>query len=85
MNHDRTNAIRQAMSSEQFEAARHLWDEYAGSVRKAIENGTASPAMMSEMRDLVEWSRVVALSFRAHASDRLNQWHAAKVYGQPGC
>ena len=48
MNQDITNAIRQAMSSEQFETAHHLWDEYAGSVREAIENGTASEAMMTE-------------------------------------
>ena len=74
------NRLRAALASGDFVAARRLWAEYSDGVRNEIESGTATPATVDEMRDLVEWSRLVVLSFRAHAADRLNQDHAARAY-----
>ncbi|MEO8597957.1 MAG: hypothetical protein ABI759_31845 [Candidatus Solibacter sp.] len=73
-------AIRQALASEAFGTAQRLWEEYAATVRQEIEAGTATAAGMAEMRELVEWSRLVTLSFRAHAAGRLSQSHAARAY-----
>jgi hypothetical protein len=72
--------VRTAMSAGDFLDARRSWEQYSAEVRKAIEDGTATPAMLAEMGDLVEWSRIVVLSFRTHAADRLKQDHAARAY-----
>ena len=72
--------VRKAFDTQDFETARRCWEEYADGVRLAIEDRTATPMMLREMRELVEWSRIVVLSFRAHAADRLGQDHAARAY-----
>ena len=84
MNQETNLAIRHAISSEQFETAHRLWDEYAGMVRLSILSGSANEDMLAEMQDLVTWSRTVVLSFRAHSADRLNQSHVANIYGHSG-
>ena len=72
--------VQSAIGAGDFEAARRCWEEYAEGVRLAIQGRTATPEMLDEMRELVEWSRIAVLSFRAHAADRLNQDHAARAY-----
>jgi hypothetical protein len=80
LNRDARELIRQAMASEEFAAAQRLWNAYAEQVRLAILDGSATESMMAETRDLVGWSRMVVQSFRAHAGDRVNRAHVARVY-----
>ena len=80
MNRDARESIRQAMAAEEFAAARRQWDVYAGQVRAAILDGSATESMMAEMREVVDWSRMVVQSFRAHAHDQLQCAHVARVY-----
>jgi hypothetical protein len=63
--------LRDAIASGEFPKALRLWDEYAGDLRCAIQNRTATEADMAEMRELVEWSRVVVECARAHSLQRL--------------
>ena len=76
--------IRQAVSSEEFELAKRLWNRYAGQLHQAILDGSATEAMLSEIRELVDWSMLVAKAFRAHTVAQLNTLHAAEVYGGAG-
>ena len=80
MNRDARELIRQAMASEEFDSARRQWDVYAEQVRAAILDGSATERMMAEMRELVDWSRVVVQSFRAHGRDQVQCAHVARVY-----
>ena len=80
MNRYAKELIRQAMASEEFDTARRRWDVYAEEVRAAILDGSATELMLAEMRELVDWSRVVVQSFRAHAGDQVKCAHVARVY-----
>lgn len=83
VNHPTVDEIRQAIANEEFLRAKSLWDAYAAQLQQAIENRTATPAMLSETRDLVEWARLRVASFRAHATDQLQSLHVAQAYYGP--
>jgi hypothetical protein len=76
--------IRQAVSSEEFALAERLWNQYTGQLRQAILDGSATEAMLSATRELVDWSVLVVKAFRAHSVAQLNTLHAAEVYGGAG-
>jgi hypothetical protein len=76
--------IRQAVNSEEFDRAGRLWEQYAGQLHQAILDGSATGAMLSETRQLVDWSALVVKAFRAHAGAQLNSLHVAEVYGGAG-
>ena len=80
MNRDARELIRQAMASEEFDTARRQWDVYAEKVHVAILDGSATEDMMAEMRELVDWSRLVVQSFRAHVGNQVKCAHVARIY-----
>jgi hypothetical protein len=75
--------IRQAIASEEFALAERLWNQYAGQLRQAITDRTATGAMLSETRQLIDWSALVVRAFRAHAMDRLNSASLGQMYSRP--
>ena len=75
--------IRQAVISGEFTRARLLWEECAAGLAEEVSNGSLSPAMLSEVGQLVEWSRIVALCARAHLQGQLNGLHVAREYELP--
>ena len=68
------------MASGEFTTAQRLWHTYAEQVRAAILEGSATTNLMTEMRELVDWSRLVVQAFRAHTGDQVNRAHVARVY-----
>ena len=83
MNGDSRSAIRNAFASGEFAKAQRLWDDYAAQLRLAIQAGTASETLMTETRELIEWARMVVISFRAGAAARLNRARVAQIYEAP--
>jgi hypothetical protein len=78
-------AIREALSREEFDKAKPLWDEYAAQLHTAILNGRATPAMLSEMGELVDWARLTVQAVRTGATAQLNCLYAVKAYDEhPG-
>ncbi len=73
-------AIRRAFASGEFAKAQRLWTEYAGELHQAILEGSATEAMLSETRELIDWSRLVVRAFRARAVDRLNGARLTQIY-----
>jgi hypothetical protein len=84
MPHFSLEPIRQAIASEEFAQAERLWDQYADLLRRAILDGSATEAMLSETRELVAWSALVVKAFGAHSAAQLNSLHIAEVYGGAG-
>jgi hypothetical protein len=76
--------IRQAFASEDFATADRLWNRYAGQLRQAILDGSATEATLSETRELVDWSALVVKAFRAHSVAQLNSMHVTEVYSVAG-
>ena len=76
-------SIRQAVSSGEFGRAQLLWKECAAALAEDLSNGCLTEARLSEVRGLVEWSRMVVLCERAHLQRRLNNLHAAQEYEMP--
>jgi hypothetical protein len=83
MNPQAIQAIRSAFASGEFGHAQRLWNAYAGQLRQAIVEGSATEAMLSETRHLVDWSRLVVIAFRGHAADRLLSARLAQLYSCP--
>ncbi|MGA3098084.1 MAG: hypothetical protein ABSF25_16640 [Bryobacteraceae bacterium] len=80
MNPAQETAIRKAFASREFEKGRRLWTQYAEGLRAAIEEGSATPAMMADAGRLLEWARLVVKCFRSHAQARLNRTYVAAAY-----
>jgi hypothetical protein len=80
MNPAQETAIRKAFASREFEKGRRLWTQYAEELRAAIEEGSATPAMMADAGRLLEWARLVVKCFRSHAQARLNRASVAATY-----
>ena len=72
--------IRQAISSEEFGRAQRLWNECAAALAGELRRGCLTQARLSEVRELVEWSRNVVSCERAYLLDRLNSLHVAGEY-----
>jgi hypothetical protein len=75
--------IRQAVNSGEFGRAQLLWKECAAGLAEELSNGRLTEARLSEVRELVEWSRTVVLCARAHLQDQLNSLHVAGEYELP--
>jgi len=73
-------AIRRAFAAGEFGRAQRLWREYALQLQSKIEAGTATPEMMSEMRQLIDWASLVAKVHKAHAAHQLKGLHLAGRY-----
>jgi len=72
--------IRQAVSAGEFGRAQILWKDCAAGLAEDFSNGCLSEARLKEVRELVEWSRMVVVCARAHLQDRLNSLHVAREY-----
>jgi len=83
MDTQRTNHIRRAVASGEYQNALRLWDDYAAGIRQEICHGTCTAARMAEAREFLEWARRVVLCARAQAQNQLNAIHVAKQYGPP--
>jgi predicted protein tyrosine phosphatase len=85
--------IRQALNSGEFGRAQVLWNECVGGLAEDVINRRLTEARLSDVRELVEWSRIVVLCERAHLQDQLNrlqtELHVAEGYElgvpQPAC
>ena len=75
--------IRQAVNSGEFDRAQLLWNQCAAGLAEELRTGCLSAARLSEVRELVEWSRIVVLCARAHLLDQLNSLHVAGEYELP--
>jgi hypothetical protein len=77
-------SIRQAVNSGEFERAQLLWNQCAASMAEELSGGRLTAARLAEVRELVEWSRVVVLCDRAHIQNQLNNLqgglHVAEEY-----
>ena len=82
MRDSRTNPIRQAIASEEYERAMQLWTKLTVQVSKEIGDGTCTAATMSEVRDLVEWSRNVVACDLAHFQSQLTALWVESKYTQ---
>jgi hypothetical protein len=80
MNHDDVSDIRAALAAGEFARAQNLWSDYAARVEAAVHDRSATAADLAEMRELVEWTRQVVLSFRSLSTSRLASRRAAAAY-----
>jgi hypothetical protein len=81
MDSQRTDPIRQAVASGEYQRATLLWNEYVAGIREEIGRGTCTRARMEETAQLVEWSRRVVLCNRARAQGQLTTIWVASQYG----
>lgn len=72
--------IRRAVTSGEFARAQLLWNECAAALEGDARRGSLTEARLTEVRQLVEWSRIVVLCERARLRDRLNGLHVAGEY-----
>jgi len=79
----RTDPVRLAVVSGEFEKALRLFSAYAEELAGEIRSGSVAESRLLEMRDLVEWARCAALAARARAQNCLNTIHVAQTYEQP--
>jgi hypothetical protein len=78
--HTSTAAIREAFAASEFARAGELARVYAQEVEQAFKQGRAGEAELAEVRELIDWARLVALGFRAHAEQRLGSACVAGIY-----
>jgi hypothetical protein len=83
MNGHLADRIRKAFASEEFAKAQRLWSEYAVQLQRRIAAGTATPAMLSETRELIDWSTRVVKALQAHTAAQLKSLHLASRYQTP--
>jgi hypothetical protein len=83
-------SIRQAVNSGEFGRAQLLWRDCSGALAEELTKGSLTEArlaevreLLSEVRELMEWSRTVVLCARAHLQNRLNSLHVAREYEIP--
>jgi hypothetical protein len=79
-------AIREAISSGDFQEAERLWTGYMTRLHEELRQASPSQVSLSqkklaEVHNLLEWSRRVVLCARSHAQDSLNSLHVAGQYG----
>ena len=83
MNRQLVDAIRTAFASGEFAKAQRLWSEYAGQLQRTIGAGTATAALLSETRELIDWSALVVKVHQAHAANQLKGLYLAGMYQCP--
>jgi hypothetical protein len=78
--------IRSAVSAGHMDQASALWETYASQVVDEIRGGDCSVERLTQMRQLIEWTRGVTASGRAQAQRRLDirvtGLHVASVYSR---
>ena len=57
-----------------------MWRECSAALAEELTNGHLTKARLAEVRELMEWSRMVVLCARAHLQDRVNSLHVAREY-----
>ena len=72
--------IREAIAGGDYARALELWDQYTS----ALAGGLLTEDTLAEAANLVEWSRPILMSARAHAAERLRALHVAGAYGARG-
>ena len=72
--------IRQAVNNGEFSRAQLLWQECVAALAEELSRGCLTEARLSEVRELVAWSRTVVLCARAHLMKQLNGLHVAGEY-----
>ena len=79
--------LQDSISSGEFPKATALWEIHAAQVADEIRGGICSQARLTQMRELIDWTRGIVTCTRAHAQRRVNvrrtELHAAAVYGRP--
>jgi hypothetical protein len=83
MDNHSESRIREAVASGEFQRAQQLWNAYVFQLQEQLRCGSFSALQLGQVRDLVEWSRSVALCARQHAQDRINSLLVAAEYGNP--
>ena len=83
-------SIRQAVNSGEFGRAQLLWRECSAALAEELTSGHLTKArleevrqLLAEVRELMEWSRMVVLCARVHLQDQLNSLHVAREYEVP--
>ena len=83
-------SIRQAVNSGEFGRVQLLWRECSAALAEELTRGHLTKArlaevreLLGEVRELMEWSRLVVLCARAHLQDRINSLHVAREYEIP--
>jgi hypothetical protein len=82
--HASTAAIREAFAASEFARAGELAQVYAQELKQAFEQGRAGETELAEVRELIHWTRLVVLGFRAHAEQRLRSACVAGIYSSQG-
>jgi hypothetical protein len=78
-------SIRQAVTSGEFERAQLLWNQCAAEMAEELASRRLTVARLVEVRELVEWSRVVILCERAHLQTQINRMQSEmRVTGEYG-
>lgn len=72
--------IRQAVISGEFDRAQFLWNQCVNVLAEELRTGSLSAARLSEVQELVAWSRDVVLCERAHLLNELNSLHVSGEY-----
>ena len=84
MRDGRANPIREAIASEEYERAMQLWTELTVQVSKEIIDGTCTAATMSEICDLVAWSRNIVACDLPHLQSQLTAlWVGSRYVQEP--
>jgi hypothetical protein len=60
-------AVREAFSSGEFAKAQQLWEGEAERVRSLVENGNATPEVLTDLAETLAWAREVHKAFKAQA------------------
>jgi ketosteroid isomerase-like protein len=83
----RPNEIRDSIACGDFAKAQRQFEDYAGEVRDAIEGGTCTADVVRQTDELIQWSREMVLSARAHLQDQLQnvrtRVYVAGLYSAP--
>ena len=66
------NQFREAVASGEFHRAQQLWNAYTAQFQEEVKQGRLSEARLQQVRELIEWSRSIALCARTHVQARLN-------------
>ena len=69
----RPEQIRQRVAANDFVGAARLYEDHVLVIRAALTAGEIDPAAIEECRELLEWSRKMAIAFRAQTMDRLQE------------
>ena len=75
-------AIRDAFASGEFARAHGLWRDYARELSDVVRGGAEAAEEVAEAGELIGWARLFVKCYRAHATARLNEAHAADAYAR---